>query len=58
MRGRRRGGGGIPMQLIAIVAGVVLVAGIGSVFWFSGEAEKKAPEPTEIRVEAKNVGSQ
>ena len=46
------------MKLIAIVAGVVFVAFVGAVFWFSGQAESRKPEQTEIRVEATNVGPQ
>lgn len=45
-----------PYKLIGIVMAVVVVAGIGAVFWYSGQAESNPPAQTEIRVEAANVG--
>ncbi len=56
MRGRRRGGG-LPIRLIGVLAGVALLAIGGGVIWFAGQAEKNAPEQREIRIEATNVGA-
>jgi len=53
--GRRRGP---PLKLIGILGGIALVALVGATFWFSGQADKYAPEVHEIRVEAVNVGPQ
>ncbi len=39
----------------AIIALVILAFLTGGVFYFAGQAEKKAPEPTEMRMEAQNV---
>jgi ABC-type transporter Mla subunit MlaD len=54
--GRRRSG--LSPRLVAILAGVVLVALVGAVFWLSGQAESRKPEQVEIRVEATNVAPQ
>jgi ABC-type transporter Mla subunit MlaD len=54
--GRRRSGPS--PRLVAILAGVVLVALVGAVFWLSGQAESRKPEQVEIRVEATNVAPQ
>lgn len=43
-------------RVIGILAGVVVVAATGAVFFYAGEAEKNPPAQTEIRVEAQNVG--
>lgn len=51
--GKRRGP---PVRLIAIGSGVVLVALVGAVFWYAGQAESNPPVQEEIRVEATNVG--
>jgi hypothetical protein len=53
--GRRRGP---PLKLIGILGGIALVLLIGATFWFSGQADKYAPNVQEIRVEAVNVGPQ
>jgi len=45
-----------PYKLIGILAVVVVVAAIGAVFFYSGQAESNPPAQSEIRVEAKNVG--
>lgn len=60
---RRRGGfsrrrAGPSPKTIGIIAGAVFVVFVGAVFWFSGQAESRKPEQTEIRVEATNVGPQ
>ena len=55
--GRRRGPALSP-KLIMIIAGLVLVAIVGAVFWFAGQAESRKPEQTRIRVPATNVGPQ
>ncbi len=47
---------GPPMKLIGILVVVLAVAGVASVFWFSSQADSKAPPQEEIRVEATNVG--
>jgi hypothetical protein len=52
-RNRRRSGP--PIRLIA--AGAVVLGLVAAVFWFSGQAESNRPDQTEIRVEAKNVGT-
>jgi hypothetical protein len=59
----RRGGfsrrrSGPSAKTIGIIAGAVFVVFVGAVFWFSGQAESRKPEQTEIRVEATNVGPQ
>ena len=51
---RRRGG--LSTRTIGIIVAVVIVAAVGAVFWFSGQAESRKPEQTEITVEATNVG--
>jgi len=43
-----------PVKLIA--AGVLLLALAGGIFWFAHQAERRAPEPSQIEVEARNVG--
>jgi hypothetical protein len=53
--GRRRGGP-MPVKLIAILAGMAVVALVIAVFWFSGQAASHKPPQTEMRVEATNVG--
>jgi ABC-type transporter Mla subunit MlaD len=52
----RRRGGGIPLNVIGILAGVGLVIIVGALFWFSSQAESRKPAQTEITVEATNVG--
>lgn len=54
--GKRRGG--LPVRFVLIAIAVVIVAGIGGVFWFAGQAENDPPPQEEIRVEATNVGAQ
>ena len=53
--GRRRGP---PLKLIGILSAVALAALAGLTFFYSGQADKHAPPPQEIRVEAVNVGPQ
>lgn len=52
-RNRRRNGP--PYRLIA--GGAAVLALVGAVFWFAGQAESDRPPQTELRVEAMNVGS-
>lgn len=53
--GRRRSSG-IPPMVWLILVGVIFLALVGAVFFFSGQAESKKPEQTLIEVEATNVG--
>ena len=53
--GRRRSSG-IPPMAYAILAGIIFLALVGAVFFFSGQAESKKPEQKLIEVEATNVG--
>lgn len=41
-----------------IIAGAAVVAVVGAVFFFAGQAESRRPEPKEIRIPATNVGVQ
>jgi hypothetical protein len=54
MQFRRRRGP--PVRLIAGAGAILVLALVGAVFWFAGEADKRAPEPRTIEVEATNVG--
>jgi hypothetical protein len=51
---RRRGP--TPYKLYAILAGVALVAIVGALFYFAGQAESGRPVQAEIRVPATNIG--
>lgn len=50
--------GGLPVRFVLIAIGLVVLAGVGGVFYFAGQAESDPPAQEEIRVEATNVGSQ
>jgi len=43
------------MNVVGILVAVGVVAVIGALFYFSGQAESKKPPQTEISVEATNV---
>jgi ABC-type transporter Mla subunit MlaD len=44
------------VKTIAIIAGVVVVALVGVVFWAAGQADGRKPVQTEITVPATNIG--
>jgi len=44
------------LKLIGIIAGVVIVALVGVVFWGAGQADSRKPAQTEITVPATNIG--
>mgnify|MGYP000583497659 CR=1 FL=1 len=43
------------MRIKLILLAIVVAAIVGGVFYFAHKAETSAPEPQEMRMEAKNV---
>lgn len=46
----------VSLKLIAILAGIALVAIVGVLFWAAGQADARKPAQIEVSVPATNIG--